>query len=166
MFIHRNNISHINMALQRSNFFANGVAYDIPSTIQYLVEIFHTYEADSMEYELYEEIFSRISDAQFVTELDYNTLIPDCFSGTYIHFDTWLLRYGVEDHIMMDLDLIDDNTTIGTFDLSDDIELEGEECITAEEEDDIIIFHNMDAVIHEVIDLTGELSDWNSFFWD
>ena len=156
---HKTQILTIIMALQRSNFFTNGVAYDIPSTIQYLVELIHSVDNDTIEYEVYEEIFQFISDAQFAIELDYNSLIPDCFSGTYIHFDTWLLRYGVEDYLIEDLGLMDDNTTIGTFDMSDEaFEMEGEEAITAEEEDDIIIFHNMNAIAHELIDLTGDRS--------
>ena len=156
-------INQHNMAMERATIFANGVAYDISTTEKFILTLFEDTEMTEDICERYRLIFRYLSNCKFLIETELDDLVPDPFTGVYVHFETWLLRYGVQDLFMMELD----DTTIGTYDCDDvGFELHNEEAITADEEDDLVIFSNMGAVMDDPIVIDDPTSVMRVLFDD
>lgn len=120
------------MTIERNFIFANGNAYDIERTIQEVQLIFDTVEDGVFPTYRLETIIATLMDFKFLICVDLDDYIPDPFTGIELPMDIWLVHHGVVDH-RIDYYLAE----VGSWSADDTSlsELDGEECITAEEED-------------------------------
>lgn len=119
------------MTIERTLYFANGVAYHLQATASRMNLLFEN--CDDEEYLLIHNIIKRLQDIAFTSErVDF---IPDPFSGVLTVTEQWFADHGVE------VDEDDDEITLGTFDvtLESDDDMDEDECIESDEEVELCI---------------------------
>lgn len=88
------------MTIERNFIFTNGYAYDINATMGFVQELFDRDESELIPPYRLEAIMSVLSDFKFVVSVSMDDLIPDVWTGVEVHMDSWLLSYGIVDHIV------------------------------------------------------------------
>jgi len=94
-------------------------------------------EDDDFPEDRFRTIMQHLENVQFDLIVDFDHFLPDPYSGVLVMFDMWLHEWGVMDGMFMDFP---DHLTIATYPTTDsEFEMEGEEAITQEEHDEMVI---------------------------
>jgi len=102
-------------------------------------------------------IINFLEDTHFGLFVDYDAFIPDPYTGVLTMFDIWLNQYGVLDDMFIDFP---EHITLATYPTNEsDLETRGEEAITTEEEDEIIIGSHILVTLHAEDDIMSEEED-------
>lgn len=80
------------MPIQRSIYFANGDAYCIHDTINYIYTL-----KDRLELFHFDHVIADLFDMKFLSAVGPSDPMIDIFNGQTIRRDVWFLRYGVRD---------------------------------------------------------------------
>ena len=86
------------MAIERNLLFANGNAYDINATMDFVSTLFERSDGDTFPRFRFESIIGVLNDFKFLNLVDRDTLIADVWDDIYITVDYFLRDYGVVDH--------------------------------------------------------------------
>ena len=134
------------MIARRELIFANGNAYHIDQTIEWLQRLVEG--DDDIETHVYESVVSQLTDLHY--NMNPDVMLEDLYSGIILELDEWLFRFGIVDHsVSYFLGVNNDmqcDETIGTF---EDRWFNGENdssldpLIEEEEEEDVIIGANL-----------------------
>lgn len=121
--------------IERNFIFCNRNAYDIERTINHIHDIFHDHDEEFFPHYRLEAIVSVLMDFKFLVSFDMDTMLPNPYNGCETCIDIWLSQFGVVDHPIT----YADEWTVATWTTNGSLsEMEGEECITAEEEDELV----------------------------
>ncbi|UNI72613.1 MAG: hypothetical protein QKV60_gp1 [Avonheates virus SG_28] len=114
--------------------FCNGRAYSITDTI---LKMHHFHELTPIIFPLamYEECIAKLMEMKYVSYLDLEDFITDPMTHNYVQLEQFFWEWGVEEVLALD----DHDYTVGTFELTTiDSTLDGEECISDEDEDVLV----------------------------
>ena len=127
------------MAIERNTIFANGTAYDINATEQYILQLWQDYP-DHINNHAVAMSLAALSDFRFMVEVDPDEMMYDLYTDLIMHMDFWFIAFGVESEIISIRDDLDDDDTLPTISISDDPAWDDdEEYIDSEEEGEMII---------------------------
>lgn len=101
------------MAIERTIYFAHHVAFNIADTKIWMDEL-QDQLGDAFPEFRYESIYAFLTDMQFAYHVD--GFLPDVNTGVMLPVDIWFTKWGVR---MPRLEIIDDDTTVGTFSVTD-----------------------------------------------
>ena len=119
----------------RTFIFTTDSVWDISRTIGAIDMMF---DHGDINEGLYNEVSRKLQYYRIQPEIDLDDLVPDPLTGVYKHLTAWLDDFGVMDDTF-DSDL--DDITIETYPCTDsDFTMEGEECISDEDEQTFVIF--------------------------
>ena len=134
------------MIARRELIFANGNAYHIDRTIEWLQRLVEG--DDDIETHVYESVVSQLTDLHY--NMNPDVMLEDLYSGIVLELDEWLFRFGIVDHsvsyFLGENNDMQCDETIGTF---EDRWVNGENgssldpVIEEEEEEDVIIGANL-----------------------
>ena len=125
------------MPVTREILFCNNCAYSIRDTRVYIAETFMNADSEMFPDDRFTTIMNHLENVMHDVIVDFDAFIPDPYSGVLIMFDLWLHEWGVMDGMFMDFP---DHLTVATYPTTDsEFEMEGEEAITAEEHDELIV---------------------------
>jgi hypothetical protein len=126
------------MAIERNLIFANGNAYDIAATAQYIRDVYNRFNNENIFPESrLAECIAVLEDMRFLVEIDADEMMPDIYTGVLTVWPLWMRDHGVFDHRLSDLLL--DAASIETISISDDPAWDDEQDIDSEEEAEMII---------------------------
>ena len=119
----------------RQLIFSENSIWNISHTIGMMDAMFDNDEVNSG---MYNEISRILQTTKFSAQIDLETMIPDPATGVYKFLLAWLEDWGVHDN-SFDSDI--DDCTIETYPCTDDdFCMEGEECISDDDEQGFVIF--------------------------
>ena len=115
--------------IERNIFFANGKAYSIHQTIEWLCEVHHRNPTD-FPLPFFDHCINECMEMKFNSMLCHGDQMICPTSGEFLTRDEWFLLWGVGDSTFEYFDG-QDSDTVETFPMDDDdFDMEGEESIT------------------------------------
>lgn len=124
------------MTVARNIIFANHTAYSIQDTLNYVVHLRENLTEEEFPVHVYDHIIAYIMDVRYMVEIDLDEFIPDPRTGVLTLLELWLRRWGVVDTAF---DYLDEEMEIGTWDETSLDDYEGEEAITVDDEDELLV---------------------------
>ena len=125
------------MAIMRDIIVAGSKCYNLTETIGYIHELKDRCEEGEFPQWTYENILAVLIDLKYLVEYDLDDFIPNPYTGVLFPLDLWLREFGIEDQTIL---YFSGDTSVGTFSITDEnFTLDEEECISPEEEEELVL---------------------------